>query len=280
MSAPCVLCGGREWHTVWVLPVGRVLGCRDCGLVSLVDGTTGLPVTTHYDENYYRRNPDECTVGYPDYFGAERPVRAANARVFADLITSMVPHAASSLDIGCGGGYLVDALFERGLSAAGIDSSAYVVGRAHEVSRGWFDELPLAAASPSRLGRFPVVTMMDVIEHLLDPVGALAAAAKLVAPAGTLFVLTPRYGGRLLAEQAAAYVHFNVDHVHYFTVETLRMSIDRAFDGASIGTDSVVIDEVLDCVTKNQVSYGREFAAKYGTERDSILAIVRLAPQI
>ncbi|SNS46957.1 methyltransferase domain-containing protein [Actinomadura mexicana] len=74
---------------------------------------------------------------------------------------------------------------------------------------------------------FDVITMIDVVEHLPDPAGALRWAASLAATGATIVLLTPRYGGRLLAEQKAGYVHFDSDHMYYFTEETLRAVLAR-----------------------------------------------------
>lgn len=112
--------------------------------------------------------------------------------------------------------------------------------------------------------------MMDVIEHLADPVDALRAAAGLVAEGGTLVVLTPRYGGWLLAEQGSAYPHFNLDHVHYFTADTLHAAITRA-----VGQAVVAIAGVLDCVAAAGITPDEGFLSKYRSERDSMIATVR-----
>jgi hypothetical protein len=94
---------------------------------------------------------------------------------------------------------------------------------------------------------YDVVTLIDVVEHLPDPVTTLRGAVELTRAGGAVVVLTPRYGGRLLADQDAAYVHFNSDHTLYFTVLS------------GLGAD---IPEAV--------------VHKYGVERDSMLAYVRV----
>ncbi|MFE0027370.1 class I SAM-dependent methyltransferase [Amycolatopsis sp. NPDC059021] len=266
----CALCGGQDYDVHWSLPIGKVLACRACSLVRMVDPRTGRAVRVAYDENYYRRDAAGATVGYPDYFGAEAPARRANAAVFARLVTTVLPGVGDALDIGCGGGYLVNALAERGVDATGVDGSAFAVERARALSRGRFARLMIQDAAFERLGRYSMVTIMDVIEHLTDPVAALAAAARRVTTGGVLMLLTPRYGGRLLAGQGAAYVHFNTDHVHYFTRETLENAIE-----AAMGFERLTVAGVMEFITEHRVPFGPGFREKYGTDRDSMLAVVR-----
>ncbi len=79
----------------------------------------------------------------------------------------------------------------------------------------------------------------------------------------------PALRGRLLAEQGAAYVHFNSDHMYYFTEDTLRTTITRA-----TGSDMVEIEDVLAFVCKQGVSIPDSMARKYSMERESMLAVL------
>lgn len=268
-AGPCALCGGRTYRIEWSLPIGTVLSCEACSLVRLVDSATGSAVVVDYDERYYRRDAAGTDVGYPDYFGAEAGTRRSNAAVFAELVLALVPGATSALDVGCGGGYLVDALTTLGVDATGVDGSAFAVEQARRMSYGRFEQATIGEPSFDRLPRYSVVTMMDVIEHLTDPVRALRAAARHVGDGGALIVLTPRYDGRLLAGQGAEYVHFNLDHVLYFTKSTLRATIE-----AAVTFRELTLADVLDLVVERRVTPRPEFKHKYGSERDSMIAVI------
>jgi hypothetical protein len=81
-------------------------------------------------------------------------------------------------------------------------------------------------------------------------------------------ILTPRYGGRLLAQQGREYVHFNTDHMYYFTAGTLREVIKSA-----TGVEPTVND-VLETLAGWAVQVPTDVVAKYTNERDSIVATV------
>ncbi|HEX5496086.1 MAG TPA: class I SAM-dependent methyltransferase [Mycobacteriales bacterium] len=265
----CMLCGSHERTVLHRLDCGTVLRCNRCTLVSLHENRTGELVRCSYDEAYYSRRAFGRAVGYEDYFGSEEPERREIAAVFADMILRTVPGVRTSLDVGCGGGYLVDALMSRGVITMGTDTSGYVIERARIRSRATFHRGSAADHEVRRRGPFDVVTMMDVVEHLTDPTAVIRAAIAAVRPGGALLLLTPRFGGPLYVKEGGAWVHFNRDHVHYFTERTLRAVIAEACDDSP-----VTISEVLPYVRAVVPRLPASFIRKYTVDRDSIIAFV------
>ena len=100
------------------------------------------------------------------------------------------------LDVGCGGGILSDAMARRGADVLGIDlsSKALRVASLHALEANTpsvqYREVSaeaLAAESPSV---FDVVTCMEMLEHVPDPLSVVSACAALVKPGGWLFFST------------------------------------------------------------------------------------------
>ena len=100
------------------------------------------------------------------------------------------------LDVGCGGGILSDAMARRGADVLGIDlsSKALRVASLHALEANTpsvqYREVSaeaLAAESPSI---FDVVTCMEMLEHVPDPLSVVSACAALVKPGGWLFFST------------------------------------------------------------------------------------------
>lgn len=263
---PCTLCGSRNRNVEYELAIGTVVACPSCGLVSLVDDATGRLVSCSYDESYFHAAENDAAVGYSDYFGAEAGPRTAFARSVASGLAAAFPGARRSLDVGCAGGYLVAALAERGFDAYGVDMSRYAVTHGVAGIENRLLEGDLSALDG--LEPFELITMMDVIEHLPDPVSAVRQTFSQLAAGGTLILLTPRYGGRLLAQQGAEYVHFNSDHMYYFTEQTLSAVIR-----AATGLTPITAD-VLSTLHRWNALIPPEVRQKYTEERDSIIATV------
>ncbi len=98
------------------------------------------------------------------------------------------------LDIGCGAGLAAEALARLGYDVLGLDAAADAVAAAAAHAGG--QGLPLAyrvgAAEDlaAEGARFPVVTALEVIEHVADPAAFLRLLAQLIEPGGLLFVST------------------------------------------------------------------------------------------
>jgi methionine biosynthesis protein MetW len=129
---------------------------------------------------------------YEDYWspGGFQPLGKPTAtleRVFHERLG----WARNCLDIGCGDGATVGLIAQRvGLAYEGVDVSEAAVGLAKQngfsaraVERS--DSLPFADWS------FDVVCLVEVLEHLFDPLGTLREAHRVLVPQGAVVVSVP-----------------------------------------------------------------------------------------
>ena len=79
-----------------------------------------------------------------------------------DIIAGLWP-GCTVLDVGCGPGYLVHLLRERGMDAGGIEPSAAAVAMAPETTRPW---VMVGQAADLPAGIADVVICREVLEHL------------------------------------------------------------------------------------------------------------------
>lgn len=264
--SPCVLCGNTRRALLFTLDMGRIVQCDRCELVSMVERRNPALITCAYDRSYFFPDAGK-SVGYPDYFGAEERLRRQVATHLASALTRRYPHARLSLDVGCGGGYLVDALRQQGLSAWGTDPAAAVLdGAAPDVREHL---LHGAVDSPQVVERGPydLVTAMDVIEHIADPVDFLRSSFGLLKENGALILLTPRFDGWLSRAAQASYVHFNVDHVYYFSAQCLQRCVHLATRQRPTTMDVVAFWK------GDNVEVASSVYEKYTQRRDSMVAL-------
>jgi 2-polyprenyl-6-hydroxyphenyl methylase / 3-demethylubiquinone-9 3-methyltransferase len=99
------------------------------------------------------------------------------------------------IDIGCGGGILAESMASQGATVTGIDLNKPVidVAKLHQLESGTQVEyLTISAESiaASRPGYYDVVTCLEMLEHVPDPLSIIQACAKLIKPGGHLFFST------------------------------------------------------------------------------------------
>ena len=117
------------------------------------------------------------------------------------------------LDVGCGGGILTESLAQSGAQAKGIDLSekALKVADLHSLESGvtvqyeYISAEDLAAKEPAQ---YDVVTCMEMLEHVPDPLSIIKACASLVKPGGKVFFSTLNRNPKsyLLAVIGAEYI--------------------------------------------------------------------------
>jgi 2-polyprenyl-6-hydroxyphenyl methylase / 3-demethylubiquinone-9 3-methyltransferase len=99
------------------------------------------------------------------------------------------------LDVGCGGGILAEAMARRGAEVTGIDLSekGLRVAELHLLESKLAVRYEKAMAedyAAAHAGEFDVVTCMELLEHVPEPAGMVAACARLVRPGGQVFFST------------------------------------------------------------------------------------------
>lgn len=99
------------------------------------------------------------------------------------------------VDVGCGGGILAESMAARGARVTGIDlaEKALQVARLHQLESGAQVDYRLVAAeslAEEAPDAFDVVTCMEMLEHVPDPVSILSACTRMVKPGGWVFLST------------------------------------------------------------------------------------------
>ena len=141
-----------------------------------------------------------------DSEGKFRPLHRLNPVRLAYIRDSLIAHfhrkpagarplaGLRLLDIGCGGGLIAEPLTRLGAEVTGIDASEENIGvaRTHAADMELAIDYRAAAAEDVAAGgeRFDVVLCLEIVEHVADLDGFLAAAAQLVRPGGVLVVAT------------------------------------------------------------------------------------------
>jgi ubiquinone/menaquinone biosynthesis C-methylase UbiE len=204
-------------------------------------------LTEHYDSKY--RVSDFTKV-------APVPlVRSPQNRMQMSVYLAVQRAGGNYLEIGAGDGGVLLALVDKYDRLVGTDLSPVRVRQMQLL----FQNDPRVRILHNNLevdglpfndGEFDTAAMVDVIEHIVDPIGALKEIQRVLKPKGRLIVLTPniaKWTRRLklavgyfpsTASLQEGLVHYDgktptdlhdEGHLHYFTFRSLtRLAVERA----------------------------------------------------
>lgn len=192
----------------------KIVRCMTCGLTYAVPDES-LEVLA---KDYLTDKPDE------DYVREEKG-RRKQARLILSKISKFKNHGRL-LDVGCGPGFFLDEAKLQGWETHGVEPAFWAVDTAKRrfgisVFRGGLREARFADKF------FDAVVMMDVLEHLENPVETFEEVRRILKPGGVLYVSTPdiqSFFSRLLG---ARWWGINKYHLFYFSRGTLEKLFHR-----------------------------------------------------
>lgn len=153
-------------------------------------------------------------------------------------LRSSVPVAARGrlFELGCGNGSVANVLAQQGWDVTGVDPSTegitqanaqYPLLKLHEGSA--YDDLA------ERYGQFPIVTSLEVVEHVYFPRQYAATLFSLIESGGTAIVSTPYHGywknlalsltGKMEAHFTALWDH---GHIKFWSMNSLGVLLREA----------------------------------------------------
>jgi SAM-dependent methyltransferase len=173
------------------------------------------------------------------------------------------------LEIGCGGGDMLQSLKSLGWQVEGVDLDRKAVSVAR--SRGLRVRQGTLAAQGYPSDSFQAITMNHVIEHIHDPLSLLLECHRILAPGGRLVVITPNLASRLHRRFRNNWVGLDPPrHLLLFSIPSLQTMAQRAgFAIKSLTTKArwapfaYVASRNIACRTSLDYSGLEYFAASY-----------------
>ncbi len=193
--------------------------CRNCGLVYLNPRPAPAAIGRYYPRgSYYTFQVDGQA--------AAEIVRPAHRRLARQLTQRL--GAGRAFDVGCGDGSFLLALQERGWQPSGIEFDQATVAALQQHRK-----LPVVAGDfvTAELSdsNFDLVSMLEVLEHLHQPLAALQRARDILRPGGTLVVTVPNISSLEYRLWRGQWVALEPPlHLYHFTSQTLTRALHQA----------------------------------------------------
>lgn len=229
----CILCADDKYDSIYVQEFpneqdnsrdffvtdnayGRhypIVKCRGCGFV------TTLKPDKEYINSKYQEVKD------PDYL-LEEENRRIPFRKILERLGKQGGGPGKLLDIGAFCGLLLDEARSRGFDAVGVEPSKWAVEQARERYNVQIanDTFPTIRDIGSD---FMYVTLIDLIEHVPDPVSVLTSVREHMTDDGIIAIVTPDFGSPARIIFGERWWHIRIAHLHYFDARSLTALLQR-----------------------------------------------------
>ena len=223
---PCPLCDSE----VSTPEFEGIRKCEECGFRFV--NPLGYFHGEHESDNYFVS--DYLTLHKANWENSleERRAHLRMISSYADL-----PANPALLDLGCALGFMLKEAKAAGWKATGVETSEFAARYAADFS-GCLVHQGTVQDGGFRSESFDVITMMDVIEHVVDLRSLMSDIHRLLRPGGVLFLITPNFNSlfvKLYGSQA--YGIGPDEHANYFQPSTMRRLLrDSGFRNIDIRT--------------------------------------------
>jgi SAM-dependent methyltransferase len=252
--------------------------CAACGFAFVEEPWTHPEI---YDDAYYAGQGSDPFVDYAfEFEHPARTIRGYEWRGIVRAVRHLHPAPGKWLDFGCGNGGLVRYVRDLGRDRVfGFDTGAWA-DKARASGLPILNEDELAQHD----GTFDIVTAVEVIEHIPDPVAVLKRLRRLLKPGGLLFLTT----GNLSTAPAVLgswYYAFPEVHVSYFSPRALTLALEQSgfaptCPGRIPGWNDIIRFKILKKLRRSKVALWQHVLpwwllapladAKYGVSRHPV----------
>lgn len=192
--------------------------CCDCNFMFMNPRLSNKYLSNLYSEDYYSGS---ANFSYHD----ERAIEKFSNYVWNARLKNIHKFIKNGnlLDIGAAfGGFLKAA--KKYYNPYGIELSKYAGRHAKNIFSKNI-HIGTLENHPFKNEQFSVITMIELLEHLPDPLSALKKCYKLLKPGGLLVIQTANMDGLQARKEKDKYHYFLPGHVSYFTEKNLVSSL-------------------------------------------------------
>jgi 2-polyprenyl-3-methyl-5-hydroxy-6-metoxy-1,4-benzoquinol methylase len=248
----CNLCGNAEAETLFAARdnqfrkggIFNIVKCKECGFVYINPRPDMEEMKRSYEETpYYTHAEPELVkkdirwklkrLAFAEHFKLPGRRKMTAKIVYALLkkkiaVLSEARGKGTVLDIGCGNGVMLSIFEEAGWRTFGVEPDEIAARQAKGLLKG--DVFPgtlFEAKYPANY--FDMVTLVQVLEHMPDPIAILQECLKILKKNGILIVGVPNfdsYDSNIFKESWSS---LQVPaHLYHFTWKTLEKSLQKA----------------------------------------------------
>ncbi|OOZ36744.1 class I SAM-dependent methyltransferase [Solemya velesiana gill symbiont] len=192
-----------------MLGTQRLVTCVDCGMIFESPRYDAATIVKGYMSSKEGEHDSQYKMRVLSFY-----------RSLKKNANSLPDPGAKILDIGTAGGAFLEAAMQYGYDAYGMEPSEDLVARGK--TRGLQIEQGAIENHSFEQGKFDMVCLWDVIEHLPDPKTALVEIRELLKPNGILLINFPDIGTWQAKIARKRFWWILSVHLHHFTKKSIK----------------------------------------------------------
>ncbi len=186
--------------------------CKSCGFVY----SNPTPTKELLEKIY-------SSIEDPDY-DSEEEGRSDNFKRILKRIKK-IKNSGTLLDVGAATGIFMKLAKERGFEVEGIEPSLWAAKKAEEKYGFKIHNTTFENFETDK--KYDIITMLDLIEHVENPLEILKKANSLLNKNGLLVLVTPDIDSLLRKITGSRWWHFRPPHVNFFNIKSLKFALNK-----------------------------------------------------
>jgi 2-polyprenyl-3-methyl-5-hydroxy-6-metoxy-1,4-benzoquinol methylase len=210
MRQACILCKGKDISTKHVINGFHILQCKSCSLLFVGERLLQEELNDYYKADYV----------YDDFRNIE------NLKFYYTKLGNLISKKISAgkiLDVGCLRGHFFESM--QGWECHGIELESQA---AEEAKAKYGNNIHIGTLEDYefRPKYFDVITLQDVLDHMLDPLDALTKCNVLLKPNGLIIIKVHDIASLFARLMGARYYALIPPyHLTYFSKKTLAKAL-------------------------------------------------------
>ena len=221
VEVSCNICNSKAEKIISKTDIGNIVRCKKCGLFYRNPRLSDRDEIDKYKHQIY----DES-------YGLVKD--KSKKEIFVSILNKLEHHKGKILDIGCADGYFLALARERGWEPYGIEISDFLLRKARESLGG-----KQIIGVPLKMANFPpnsfdVISMWDVLDHLMDPLGELIEIRRILKKKGLLIIRVRNMSFHILIAKLVKKNLFRIIknptiiHLYGFNNKNMKVLLEKA----------------------------------------------------
>lgn len=234
----CKICLSKRSSLLYQLPFFNVYKCHRCGTGFADKKFKQSDFDRIYAESYY-----DSWKGTDNKLSKEVKKQVKNMKIktfdsYLKKITKIESLKNKKLlDVGCATGYLLEKAKQLGAEVHGVEYSRFASREAqkkfpNKVFSGFLEQ------ANYKRSFFDVITLIDVIEHVENPIKQMREVKRILKQNGLIIVVTPNLESLWSKLLKNKWTNLKEEHIFYFTPSSLQLLIKKS--GFEVLFESVV----------------------------------------